>query len=902
MACEFRYQHIRNTNPGEAPSSSYIREGEIAVNIAADNERIYLKNTNNEIVEFISENEIDSKIEASTIAPDEEDVTKESNVLKFKNRSTSHGMGKVIVRMGKTFAEQLTQSNTIYEIRYDFNLGNDIVEIPNDSVLEFVGGYLSNGTIIGSNTQIVANRDIIFDGITIEGTWNVPDITSVWFGDATQNNKLKNVFALQNEHILNNIVIEKGNYSVSVSEEKETVFDLKSNLNLTINGTITLESNSFEAYVIFQIKGESHISINGSGSIVGDKPTHTGTEGQWGHGISIVGTFVTVKDIAIKDCWGDCIYIGQGSSGTEEIENIVIDNCLIDNARRQGISVTSANNVIITNCHIINVGGHNPQAAIDIETNEGKLASNIFITNCRIDDCILGITIYGRGDYTKSCISIDNCHIKCKQRAIAVNGVSTSINISNCELFTRFHVVDSNTVDGSKDNVILFENNLIYQIPEEGDDMSTDSRGCAIYAAKGNYKFHHNFIECVLPVFRFASGAKYVEDNEIVCDSLFYVYRANSVIIRGNKITGNVAIPGTSTILENNTINGLLKSTAVNHDNKSIIRGNTINHPTENNELTALIDELLIEGNRFTNVKMSMDGGVVANNLFEYDSNFTLTGQLLNLGHADFVNNTIEYNGTHSEDSNIYMVRTSKSVIGNNFSSSSIIKYALYVTDGCFVSGNKISLPADSPVNSIISNAKCTIIPSVSTRGTYEERPNLPVGERYYIGCKYFDTTIQKSLIWNGYVWLNENNEPVDYANKTVIDGYTLGKKIYTNVSSGTVINTVTVDAEYDCNMINVHAGELYVISGVGGFNYTTYALLTSSKELVYHSPAFNRSSGIPKYPFIFYVLIEEDGKLVLNFNNASALNEVTDDPNYGQLAPYYNQLQIPYGCIKYSN
>jgi hypothetical protein len=66
MACEFRYQHIRNTNPGEAPSSSYIREGEIAVNIAADNERIFLKNTDNEVVSFIPEEEVNKRIDNHT--------------------------------------------------------------------------------------------------------------------------------------------------------------------------------------------------------------------------------------------------------------------------------------------------------------------------------------------------------------------------------------------------------------------------------------------------------------------------------------------------------------------------------------------------------------------------------------------------------------------------------------------------------------------------------------------------------------------------------------------------------------------------------------------------------------------------------------------------------------------
>ena len=57
--------------------------------------------------------------------PDNEDIESvpgnaEVNVLRFKNRDTSHGMGYVILRNNKTFAEQVTQANTIYEIKFVF--------------------------------------------------------------------------------------------------------------------------------------------------------------------------------------------------------------------------------------------------------------------------------------------------------------------------------------------------------------------------------------------------------------------------------------------------------------------------------------------------------------------------------------------------------------------------------------------------------------------------------------------------------------------------------------------------------------------------------------------------------------------------------------------------------------
>lgn len=79
---------------------------------------------------------------------DEEDITSDENkLLKLKDRPATDGMGYVILRKNKTFAEQVTLANTIYEIRYDFDLGGADVTIPSNSVLNFVGGSLINGRI-----------------------------------------------------------------------------------------------------------------------------------------------------------------------------------------------------------------------------------------------------------------------------------------------------------------------------------------------------------------------------------------------------------------------------------------------------------------------------------------------------------------------------------------------------------------------------------------------------------------------------------------------------------------------------------------------------------------------------------------------------------------------------------
>lgn len=86
--------------------------------------------------------------------PDEEDITTDGIVLKFKDREYNadgvSGMGRIILRKnikktGDGYKNILTQdmfiqSNTIYEVRYDFDLNGAEITIPKGCVLDFQGG------------------------------------------------------------------------------------------------------------------------------------------------------------------------------------------------------------------------------------------------------------------------------------------------------------------------------------------------------------------------------------------------------------------------------------------------------------------------------------------------------------------------------------------------------------------------------------------------------------------------------------------------------------------------------------------------------------------------------------------------------------------------------------------
>ena len=90
---------------------------------------------------------------------DEEDITRNvDGKLQFKDRAYGDGMGYVILRKDKTLAEQVTKENTIYEIRYDFDLNNTEIEMPKGSMFKFNGGSISVGEVKITDKYVFAKH------------------------------------------------------------------------------------------------------------------------------------------------------------------------------------------------------------------------------------------------------------------------------------------------------------------------------------------------------------------------------------------------------------------------------------------------------------------------------------------------------------------------------------------------------------------------------------------------------------------------------------------------------------------------------------------------------------------------------------------------------------------------
>ena len=158
-----------------------------------------------------------------TNAADEEDITSEDNLLKLKDRSALNGMGYVILRKNKIFTEQVKNGNTIYEIRYDTDLGGKNVTIPQNSILRFNGGHLSNGNLMFNDLPHIEG-----DGLRCTISGAVGRVKGEWFGFGKE--------SADYHHTMLQYLVSKG-YSIelppNVTIEVSKPISVKRNVQIT---------------------------------------------------------------------------------------------------------------------------------------------------------------------------------------------------------------------------------------------------------------------------------------------------------------------------------------------------------------------------------------------------------------------------------------------------------------------------------------------------------------------------------------------------------------------------------------------------------------------------------------------------------------------------------------------
>lgn len=326
--------------------------------------------------------------------PDDEDIISVDNMLKLKDREADvtnfQSKGYVILRKNlvevngvvKNILTQdmINKDNTIYEIRYDFDLNGVNLVLPEYSTLKFCGGSLKNGSLNLYRCNIQApKQNQIFDNVIISSTTIYPE----WFG-------AKGNGYSDDSDVFNYI----GNLYVNIELQPGKTYILKKNIKIIQsstsfyipNYTTIKASDDFSDTILLTFRGRNPYGlfgnkIYGNGLIDGNCRAYIG--------VSVAGSInALISDIQIKDCKQDGLRCRLDSNSEQYGYNgsVVVNNLRVYN-----------DNIVGSNTGIsINLPDSYLSNSVIKGYNVGLSAiSSCTISNVHVWDCDTYATCYG---------------------------------------------------------------------------------------------------------------------------------------------------------------------------------------------------------------------------------------------------------------------------------------------------------------------------------------------------------------------------------------------------------------------------------------------------------------------------------------------------------------------------
>ena len=140
---------------------------------------------------------------------------------------------------------------------------------------------------------------------------------------------------------------------------------------------------------LFTLHGVTNVMMRGLGKgatlkmRIKDYQAAPYLRGEWRHAVNLLSVRdVTIDNLVLADSGGDGVYVGAKPSNIP-CRNVVIRDCICDNNNRQGISVISADGLLIERTVMKNTQGTAPRAGIDFEPNSARqVLKRIVMRDC----------------------------------------------------------------------------------------------------------------------------------------------------------------------------------------------------------------------------------------------------------------------------------------------------------------------------------------------------------------------------------------------------------------------------------------------------------------------------------------------------------------------------------------
>ena len=240
-------------------------EGDVYFNINNKSTKVHFSPTIHNTTKLVSE----AIKDALAIAYTDYEVTVANNVVTLTHKYSGsvsptifemYNTGvRVIVEDSTTIDKRniitqndINKADTIYEIRYNFDLDDKNITIPNGCSLRFNGGSLSNGKLVGNDTKVEFIGEYAgFNDITLLGTWS-GHIIDLYFNYTEKSDAWKLIYNLTR---FNDIELKREEYYIDTWK------------TISVEHNLTLKGNGAKLYLPSN-KGEIKKGVYGNEYIV----------------------------------------------------------------------------------------------------------------------------------------------------------------------------------------------------------------------------------------------------------------------------------------------------------------------------------------------------------------------------------------------------------------------------------------------------------------------------------------------------------------------------------------------------------------------------------------------------------------------------------------------------------
>lgn len=675
----------------------------------------------------------------------------------------------------------MNQPNTIYEIRYDFDLNGETIGMQDGCTLKFEGGSFGNGILKGNNTVIKSQPIQIFRHLLpyncISETYAYPE----WFG-CSKNGKNDSTEALSNAIYFFKTVLLSGTYLVTDTLK----YDVNSGYNiLGKNGaTINYVPSTYNKPIIYVYK-KSGTGISSINNFYINNVTFKMTSDNIG------GLVFGCTQLSNPNFYPEGFNYTEfddvtDSASQEYVTNVNFENCTF-------IGKADSNQVLLTRIKCID---SNIKNCIFRFGKIGVLdygCDNPIITQSKFEALDYGNWAIGSGSFAVLYSYYNNIYNQINY--IPFYCKSVEITFTNNRIEARTALSQNKGLLHFKDNYIEFDegniqNNASIIILEVKNDIygtfwiiankNGERYTISEHTVKVPSEIIFEFTECVNGgvVIDYSLNAN-ISGNSIDTvntppilvnpniNSEHYIMITNNFCGYNYSLNKNVAING------NMKTNLTEKVKALNNN------FNTINPRIYNGSLTEKIVynrmNCFLEANNkvlFDNsypyriIKLPFpyeDKTVVAgvnyayfdvSNLYfssneEKDKQLKITVLLYN---PNKVKSYIQINGYTCKDADIVFTRFG----GSNLKGNAFERIIAYTKSNFLIKniGNSIFIRNEDknktvyPYQVIIE----LVNEEVAITGSTSNRPTLTLADE---GFEYYDSTLKKKILWNGTAWVN---------------------------------------------------------------------------------------------------------------------------------------------------